>query len=217
MDFRVVILEAHAIDLVPRQLPYRLAEIRVLEMSTKERKKALHPFKNVNLERDGVSVHRVFTAEHEADLAARVRRDGAVSVVHYGEEGLAEGVHFFDQLQVKPLALSCKTKTGRTSEHSLTNERDTLQQGDSTQAYHLFKEIICLQKSSAGDYRCLRYLTLINKWFMAVNKTIHTGYVFFHATTFAIYFERMRNIYSESDVGRIYREILCVIYGFSPP
>lgn len=56
----------------------------------------VHKQTNMHTNLEGGSVHRVFTAEHEADLAARVRRDCAVSVVHYGEERLAEGAHFLD-------------------------------------------------------------------------------------------------------------------------
>lgn len=70
--------------------------------------------------RERVAGHRVFTAEHEADLAARVGGDGAVSVVHYREERLAKGVHFFDQLQVKPLTFSCKREMSITSDQTFS-------------------------------------------------------------------------------------------------
>lgn len=58
MDFRVVIFEVHALDLVPRQLPYWLTEIRVLQKcKARAHEKALQVFRHThaqNLERKGV-------------------------------------------------------------------------------------------------------------------------------------------------------------------
>lgn len=53
-----------------------------------------------------LEAHRVFAAQHEADLAAGVGRDGAVGVAHHGEERPAEVLHVLDEVQVQPLALA---------------------------------------------------------------------------------------------------------------
>lgn len=53
-----------------------------------------------------VPPHRVFTAQHEANLATGVGGDGTVGVAHHGEEGLAELAHLLDEVQMQPLAFT---------------------------------------------------------------------------------------------------------------
>lgn len=124
VDFRVVISKVHALNLIARQLPHWLTKIYFLQKVKYKSVRETHShlcthtnsLSHTTLYRRGV--HRVFTAEHEADLAARIRRDGAVSIVHNREERLAEDAHFFDQLQVQPLTLSCKK-----SKRSITSDQ----------------------------------------------------------------------------------------------
>lgn len=54
--------------------------------------------------------HRVLAAEHEADLAAGVRGDGAIGVFHHREQRLAELTHLLNEIQVQPLALTYQEK-----------------------------------------------------------------------------------------------------------
>lgn len=50
--------------------------------------------------------HWVLTTQHEADLPAGIRRDGAVSIFHHREQRLAELPHLLNEIQVQPLALT---------------------------------------------------------------------------------------------------------------
>lgn len=50
--------------------------------------------------------HRVLAAEHEANLPAGVRGDGAIGIFHHGEQRLAELTHLLNEIQVQPLALT---------------------------------------------------------------------------------------------------------------
>lgn len=53
--------------------------------------------------------YRIFTAEHKSNLATWISWDGAVGVLHHGEESLAKVAHFLYQLQMEPLAFSCES------------------------------------------------------------------------------------------------------------
>lgn len=50
--------------------------------------------------------HRVLAAEHEANLPAGIRGDGAIGVLHNREQRLAELTHLLNEIQVQPLALT---------------------------------------------------------------------------------------------------------------
>lgn len=54
--------------------------------------------------------HGVLAAEHEADLAAGVRGDGAIGILHHREQRLAELTHLLNEIQVQPLALTCRQR-----------------------------------------------------------------------------------------------------------
>lgn len=55
----------------------------------------------------------VLAAHHEADLARGIGWDGGVSVLGHREDLLAVLLELGDELQVKPLVLSCKDKLAR--------------------------------------------------------------------------------------------------------
>lgn len=54
--------------------------------------------------------HRVLAAEHEANLPAGIRGDGAIGVFHHREQRLAELTHLLNEIQVQPLALAYRHK-----------------------------------------------------------------------------------------------------------
>lgn len=55
------------------------------------------------------NTYRIFTTQHESNLATGISWDGAVGVFHHGEQGLAEVSHLLYQLQMEPLTLSCES------------------------------------------------------------------------------------------------------------
>ena len=54
--------------------------------------------------------HRVLAAEHEANLPAGIRGDGAIGIFHNREQRLAELTHLLNEIQVQPLALTYREK-----------------------------------------------------------------------------------------------------------
>lgn len=54
--------------------------------------------------------HRVLAAEHEANLPAGIRGDGAIGVLHNREQRLAELTHLLNEIQVQPLALTYRER-----------------------------------------------------------------------------------------------------------
>lgn len=71
-----------------------------LRQASRERKRAL----------EVPETHRVLAAEHEANLPAGIRGDGAIGVFHHREQRLAELTHLLNQIQVQPLAFTCREK-----------------------------------------------------------------------------------------------------------
>lgn len=111
----VVVFQLHLFHLLLHQLPHRLPEVGALGTGVWGGIRGVLSGPPAPSHLRTAPAHWVFAAQHEANLPAGIGGDGAVRVVHYGEERLAELPHLLNEVQVQPLALPCGQWAGSAS------------------------------------------------------------------------------------------------------